>query len=355
MVAVAVAVLLLVGGGLSAAVKFWLLPAREPLPVAEKDTNTPKQPDPPAPEQKEPSKEKQKPEVKAVHPVALLGFEERGVGVKDLGGKVGDLLFAKLAAKPEFYLVDRTDLKKVLDEQQLNLSGAVKADEAVKVGQLTGARILVTGSIVQADKKIFLVAKIISTENGRVFGASVEGAMTDELATLAGKLADAIDETVGKQGEKLVPKPSPAVDRIAELNKKLGKAARPVLWVEVTERHIGQPAVDPAAQTELARFAKETGFELIDTQEGAKGMADVFITGEGFSEVAGRVGGLVSVRARVELKVVDRKTGKVLVADRQTVLLVDASEQLAGKTALQNAAAELAQRILPKIAKNEKK
>jgi hypothetical protein len=48
---------------------------------------------------------------KVVHPVALLTFEERGTGAKDLGPKVVDLLFAKLAAKPDFYLVDRTDLK----------------------------------------------------------------------------------------------------------------------------------------------------------------------------------------------------------------------------------------------------
>ena len=93
------------------------------------------------------------------------------------------------------------------------------------------------------------------------------------------------------------------------MGKKLGKAARPPLFVQVAERHIGQPAVDPAAQTEVMRFAKETGFELIDADEGGKSKADVLLTGEGFSEVAGRVGGLVSVRARVELKAVDRQDG----------------------------------------------
>ncbi len=292
---------------------------------------------------------------KVVHPVALLGFEERGAGAKDLGAKVGDLLFAKLVAKPEFYLVDRTDMKKVLDEQQLSLSGAVKADEAVKVGQLTGARIIVTGSVVQVEKKVYLVAKIIGTETGRVAGASVEGVLSDDLGALAGKLADAIDEAVAKNADKLVPKPVPVVDRVAELNKKLGTGARPVVAVQVAEKHIGQPAVDPAAQTELTKFAKDLGFEVIDLDEGGKSKADVLITGEGFSEVAGRVGGLVSVRARVEVKAVDRKTGKVIAADRQTVVVVDASEQVAGKTALQNAAADLAERVLPKLVTPAKK
>lgn len=288
-----------------------------------------------------------------VHPVALLGFEERGV--KDAAAKVNDLLFAKLAAKPDFFLVDRGDLKKVLDEQQLSLSGAVKADEAVKVGQLTGAKILVTGSVVQVEKRLYLIAKVIGTETGRVVGASVEGAASDGLGDLAGKLADAVDAAVAKNGDKLVPRPAPAVDRIADLGKKLGKAPRPVLFVQVGERHIGQPAADPAAQTEVTRFARETGFEVVDPDEGGRGKADVLVTGEGFSEVAGRVGGMVSVRARVELKAVDRKTGRVIAADRQTAVVVDLAENVAGKAALQAAAADLAERILAKVVAPAKK
>ena len=139
------------------------------------------------------------------------------------------------------------------------------------------------------------------------------------------------------------------------MNKQFDKVVRPVVMVHVSERHIGQPTVDPAAQTEVAKFAKETGFELIDPEEGGKSKADVLITGEGFSEVAGRVAGMVSVKARVELKAVDRKTGKVLASDRQTVVVVDLSEQIAGKTGLQQAGADLAERILPKLVKVEKK
>ena len=298
--------------------------------------------------------DKEKGKERAVHPVAILTFDERGPMAKDLGPKVVDLLFAKMVVKPDFYLVERAELKKVFDEQLLNVSGAVKADEAVKVGQLTGAKLIVTGTVVQVDKKLYLVAKLIGTETGRVAGASAEGAISDDLGTLVGKLADELDAAIAKQGDKLVPKPVPAVDRFAALNKKIGKATRPVLMVKVSEKHIGLPAIDPAAQTEIMLFAKEAGFGLIDSDE-SKSKVDVMITGEGFSEVAGRVGGLVSVRARLEVKAVDRRTGNVLAVDRQTVVVIDASEQVAGKTALQNAAADLAERLLPKLAPPEKK
>ncbi len=339
--------LLLVGVGVSAAVKFWP-PA--PTPVAQGGADAPlegpAQSEPPRPEPKEPLPPAPKEDAKPVHPVALLGFEERGAEVKGFGAKVGDLLFAKLAAKPEFYLVDRTDLKKVLDEQQLSLSGVVKADEAVKVGQLTGARIIVTGSVVQVEKRVYLVAKIIGTETGRVFGASVDGASSDDLGELVGRLADAVDAAVAKNADKLVPKPVPVVDRVAELNKKLGNGVRPTVMVRMS---------GPAAQTEFTRFARECGFEVIDPDEGGASKADVLITGEGFSEAVGRVGGLVSARVRVDLKAVGRASGKVLVADRQTAVVVDVSEQVAGKTALQYAAADLAERLLPRLVAPDKK
>src|SRR5438309_161591 len=74
--------------------------------------------------EKDKDKEKEKPS--EVYPAAIFTFEERGAGVKDMGAKVADILFAKLAARPELYLVDRSDLKKILSELELNISGVVK-------------------------------------------------------------------------------------------------------------------------------------------------------------------------------------------------------------------------------------
>jgi hypothetical protein len=119
--------------------------------------------------------------------------------------------------------------------------------------------------------------------------------------------------------------------------------------VRVTERHVGQATIDPAAETEMMLFCKETGFAVLDTPDAAK--ADVRIEGEGFSEFGLRRGSLVSVKARVEIKAVDRKSGEVLAVDRETAVEVDLTEQIAGKKALQSAAARIAERMLPKLVK----
>jgi hypothetical protein len=287
----------------------------------------------------------------AVHPTAIFPLEERGTGLKGYGAKVSDILFATLVAEPDLYLVDRAELGKVIAEQGLNLSGAVKPGEAARVGQLTGAKLLVTGSVVQVDKSIYLVAKVIGTETSRVAGTSLRGKASDDLAPLAEKLAGQVAATIRLQAEKLVARPASEADRIAALKKALPGGRRPSVRVSIAERHVNLPTLDPAAETEITRFCQATGFAVADPEKGTEGMADVLITGEGFSELAGHIGPLVSVQARLEVKAVERKSGKVLFVDRQTAVVVDLTEQIAGKAALQEAAAAIAERLLPELAK----
>jgi hypothetical protein len=113
---------------------------------------------------------------------------------------------------------------------------------------------------------------------------------------------------------------------------------------------VGGATNDPAAQTEFTLFCKETGFEVLDAEAGSK--ADVVLTGEGVSEFGARHGNLVTVKARLDVKAVEHKTGRTLAADRQTAVAVDLSEQLAGKAALQEAAAVLAERVFPKLVRD---
>jgi TolB-like protein len=288
-----------------------------------------------------------KSEPAAVYPTAIFPFQERGSGATGMGEKISDILFASLSASPQIHLVDRADLKKVLEEQHLNLSGMVNPGQATQVGHLTGAKILVTGSVFEADKSLYLVAKIIGTETSRVLGASVKGKTTDELATLAEDLAKKVEATIAKQSGDLVAKEAKREDWIKALKEKLGDAKRPKVYIQVAERHVGQPTIDPAVETELMLVCKELGFEVIDPKSGSAKEADVLLSGEGFSELAARHLNLVSVKARVELKATYRKSNEVLVADREVTVVVDLSEQIAGKSALQKAGLQIAERLLP--------
>jgi TolB-like protein len=288
------------------------------------------------------------------YPAAIFPFEERGASVKQFGAQAGDILFARLAAEPGLVLVDRAELARTLQEQELNASGMVKPGDATRLGQLTGAKLLITGSVFQVDKTIYLVAKVIGTETGRVLGASVQGNSSDDFAPLVEKLSAKVVEVATRQANQLVADPIPTTDRIAALKQALPAGKRPAVRISIHERHVGHPTIDPAAETEVALYCKELGFAVLDPATSTDGKADVILSGEGFSEFAGRHGNLVSVKARVEIKAVDRRTGVVLAVDRQTARVVDLTEQIAGKAALQEAAAAIAERMLPRLAQVEK-
>ncbi|WP_310821315.1 CsgG/HfaB family protein [Stratiformator vulcanicus] len=279
---------------------------------------------------------------------AVLGFSERGEDIAGHGAKLTDLLFAELILVPQVELVERQDLAKAADELELNLTGMVATDKAVKIGQLSGAKLLVTGSIVQVDAKLVLVAKLIGTETSRVSGASVRGRLSDDFTELAAKLGSEIGRVLEKDLAKLVPNAKAEKDVVAELQRALKGKPRPTLFIEIAEEHVGQRTVDPAAQTELTRICDALGFEVLDPETADRSEADVVITGEAFSEFAVRRGNLVSVKARVEVKAVERATGKILASDRENKTVVDLAEHIAGKKALEQAATELARRVLPK-------
>jgi hypothetical protein len=280
--------------------------------------------------------------------VAVFDFESKDEAVRDLGPKVATILNATLSAEANLIMVERAELEKVLGEQELGLSGTVSADTAAKVGNLTGAKVLVTGRVFKVDKETMIVAKVIGTETSRVYGEMVKGTAAVSISDLSADLAKKIAATVTQKGETLVAKVVSREDRIAKLKKALKSDKLPSVAVKIPEQHFGTPVIDPAAQTELGLILQECGFKLVDDKSADK--ADIEIAGEAFSAFGLRKGNLISCKARVEIKV-RKANGDIIAVDRQTSVAVDVAEQTAAKTALQNAALELAERLVPKLVK----
>lgn len=279
--------------------------------------------------------------------VAVFNFESKDEAVRGLGPKVSDLISANLSAEPDIITVERAELEKALGEQELGLSGTVTPDTAAKVGNLTGAKVLVTGRVFEADNQLFIVAKIIGTETSRVYGDLVSGPTEGSLADLSAKLAKKIAAVVEDKGDTLVAKIESRADRIAKIKKDLGGKKLPAVSVKIAEQHFGQFVIDPAAQTELSQILQQCGFTVVDDL--STNRADVAITGEAFSEFGMQKGNLKSCRARIEIKARDVTSGKILDVDRQTSVGVDLAEHVAAKTALENAADELAKRVIPQL------
>ena len=280
--------------------------------------------------------------------VAVFDFESKDESIRDFGPKIASLVNAHLSAEPRIITVERAELEKVLGEQELGLSGTVSADTAARVGHLTGAKVLVTGRVFKAEKEFVVVTKIIGTETSRVYGETTKApaaatSITDLSSELAVKLARKINENT----EALVARGETQEQRIEKLLKNLKGGKRRSVSVKIPEQHFGTRVPDPAAETEIGLLLQRAGFTLIDEKSAQK--PDIEVTGEAFSATGLRKGNLVSCKARVELKAHDRKSGKILAVDRQTSVAVDLTEQTAAKRALQNAAVDVSERLLPKL------
>lgn len=132
-----------------------------------------------------------------------------------------------------------------------------------------------------------------------------------------------------------------------------------------TRRRVETRIPDPAAETEIIRVLVEHGFNVVDQIKVAEIRytemafaaihdvrnaislarqfdADMIIIGEAFSEWVEDIHNMVSCRARVEARIIDMNTGRILAADGVEGSALDVSEGIASKKALRAASTMLA-------------
>ncbi len=282
-------------------------------------------------------------------PMAVFDFQAGERGLEKKGAEIGVLLNAYLSVSPDVFLVERQEVEKLLGEQEFGLSGTVSSESAAKIGALVGAKVLVTGRVFESGGKGYLVAKIMSTETGRVFGEMTTTKSLEDLDAPVQQLADKIAAVLAKQSDALIAKIETMDARVERLKKLVAGKTLPAVTIAITEQHLARPVIDPAAQTELMILLQAIGFEVVPADAIGNRTDIATINGEAFSELGMRRGNLVSCRARIEIILKDT-TGKFITTDRQTDVAIDIAEHIAGKKALENAALKLADRLIPLLA-----
>lgn len=281
--------------------------------------------------------------------VAILSFEEKGESKDALGEKASLLLGAFLAADDNLMMVERDELETSLEELELTLTGTVNPSTAARIGQVTGAKVIITGRVFPVGEQTYAVAKVISVETSRVFAANAKFGGEDELDEAITGLSETISGILAKNRSELVARVEEPEERIQRLQAMLGdKGNGKKVFVSIPEQHISRVIPDPAVETEMLLTFQKLGFDITDDRDAA----DIRITGEAFSENSGRRGQLFSCRSRAEIRQHD-KSGELISVYRQTEVAIDLAENIAAKKALQKAGSVLAERVIQRISKEE--
>ncbi|MFP4353072.1 MAG: CsgG/HfaB family protein [Puniceicoccaceae bacterium] len=274
---------------------------------------------------------------------AVLDFEATDRRYPTLGKDAADLLTVSLMSEPGMILVERSRLAEALSEQELGLSGMVDPQTAAKVGNLTGAKVLVSGRVFDAGGERIIVARVLSAETGRVFAEKVSNRSDAKLSAAVDALGKKVAALVAAQRDSLVAPSTTEDQMVAKLRSVVEGRNLPTVSVRIPEEHIGRAVPDPAAETEIALVLRELGFTVVNSAA----EADVAISGEAFSELGMTKGNLVSCRARLEVKALSN--GEVVFVGRETTIAVDLAENFAGKKALQSAGLAITEELVPAL------
>jgi hypothetical protein len=280
--------------------------------------------------------------------VAVYDFTDPDKNPASYGNKVTALVTADLTIETNLVMVERADLKKALGEQAIGASGMVTSDTAARIGQITGAKVLVSGQVINAGgTHLVVVANIIGTETSRLFAVKVAGT-AENLLELTSELSRQIAQKIRDQASDLVMETTSHEERLDRIVKGVEGTNRPTVSVNF---HGPKGPRFPCAtcNTEMGVILQKAGFTVVDANSDRK--PDVAISGVVDTGMGPRRGDLFSFRAIVEAKVQERRTGTILAYDRQTGDAVDIAKTTADRAAQVRAVDGLAERVLPLLAK----
>jgi hypothetical protein len=81
--------------------------------------------------------------------------------------------------KRDFAVLDRANLKKIMDEHKLTASGLVDPENAKKLGMFAGVDAMIFGKIVPAGNKESVTATIVTTDTAEIIGGGKASFLDD--------------------------------------------------------------------------------------------------------------------------------------------------------------------------------
>ena len=157
--------------------------------------------------------------------VAVLPFVNSAIGstnaeLAPLSKGIADLMITELAQNPGIRVVERENIQKLLDEQNLARDGRVDDATAARIGKLLGAKHMVTGSfLTDRSGTMVLTIKSIDTETGRIEWADMDRGKTDDFLAIVARVGAKANK--GLKLPDLTPAARQTSEAKAERQKKV--------------------------------------------------------------------------------------------------------------------------------------
>ncbi len=115
--------------------------------------------------------------------IAILELEADGV-TKSEARTLTNKLRGELIKTGRFDVIERSQMKAILDEQGIQQSGCISEECAIKIGQLIGVKEIIAGSVGKIESTYVISIRMIDVGKGRVVknvDEEIAGSLTDVL------------------------------------------------------------------------------------------------------------------------------------------------------------------------------
>ena len=102
--------------------------------------------------------------------IAVMNFSRIKVS-RSVAQSVAEIINNELVRSKQFTIVERGQLKKILREQRFVLSGIVSEKDAVKIGELVSAKMIVIGKVILIEDNYLISVEVVDSEKGTILYA----------------------------------------------------------------------------------------------------------------------------------------------------------------------------------------
>ncbi|KXZ24471.1 MULTISPECIES: FlgO family outer membrane protein [Leptospira] len=112
------------------------------------------------------------PEKKNTFKLAVLPlFNENGV-ITTLGTTISSRLLSKMYDPGKILLVEKSQLGRLIDEQSFQKSGLVLSSQNLEIGRLSGADLILLGTVQFDDQSFLLQLRVVSLQSGEIIAVT---------------------------------------------------------------------------------------------------------------------------------------------------------------------------------------